>query len=182
MSETVTQKEVLVCGLGPAERIESILPELGGELKLKRVDTKDELLAALAAGLQPVCVIEHQVPLCDPVKSWNELAKAAGGDERLTSFLFKDFMAKRPVGNDSWVTAYQLLPELVSRSPGTQFVITSHLRGSGLKPEEREQYKGRQEVVKVMGFCNSTANYHYLMKLFSRVYFNRTWKPRPPAE
>jgi hypothetical protein len=180
MNDSTIQKEVLVCGYDAAERVGSILLELGGGLVMCRVDTKDALLAALAKGRQPVCIIEHQVPVVDPVKQWTQVFKAGGAGSALASFLTGGLSSRQPLSLPPTPTAYALLPELLSRSPETKFVITSHTRGSGLSPEQRAQYKERPEVLKVMGFVNSTVNYHYLMKLFSRVYFDRAWKPRPP--
>jgi len=174
--------EVLVCGFDAAERIESILRELGSELVMRRVTAKDELIAELAKGQQQICVVEHLVPTIDAVKVWNQLHKATGltqGLFHIAGILSAGLISKRQETLTAPMTAYDLLPELVSRSPKTQFVITSHTRGSGLSPEQRALYKERQEVLKVMGFVNSTANYHYLAKLFSRVYYDRTWKPKP---
>jgi len=179
MTNSTAQKEVLVCGHAAAERIESILPELEGELVMRRVNTKGELVAELAKNRQPICIVEHQVPEIDPAKQWSQLFKASGAGSALASFLTGGLLSKQQVSLPPETTAYDLLPELVSRSPVTQFVITSHTRGSGLSPEQRALYKERKEVLKVMGFVNSTQNYHYLVKLFSRVYFNKTWKWRP---
>lgn len=179
MNNLTTQKEVLVCGFAAAERIDSILPELGGELLMRVAHTKDALIKELTTGHQPICLIEHQVSLIDPAKQWSQLFTASGAGTKLALFLTGGLLSKYQVSLKPETTAYDLLVELVSRSPETQFVITSHTRGSGISPEQRALYKEREEVLKVMGFVNGTGNYHYLMKLFSRVYFNRTWKPRP---
>ena len=184
MTDSTRQMEVLICGFDAAKHIESILEELGSELVMRRVTAKDELISELAKGRQPICVVEHLVPTIDAVKVWNQLHKKTGlaqGLFHIAGLLSDGLISKRQETLPAPVTAYDLLPELVINSPGTKFIITSHTRGSGLSPEQRASYKERQEVLKVMGFINSTANYHYLAKLFSRIYYDRTWKPRSAA-
>lgn len=172
MSSFNTKKEILASDM-PAIYLKGINAVFGGELVVLRADTKDELISELARGHQPICIIEHQVSSFDPVKEW---AKPNHG---LLHQIGK--LSEEEIKLPAPVTAFDLLPELVAMSPDTKFVITSHVRGSGLSPEQRELYKSRKEVLKVMGFINSTANYNYLMKLFSRVYFDKTWKPNPLA-
>ena len=178
MNDSTIRKEVLVCGYAAAERIADNLREFGGELLMRSVNTKDELVSELAKGHQNICIIEHLVPVIDPVKQWGHLFSTGGAGAALSSFLTGSLLSKQQVSLPPDITAYELLPGLVSSSPETKFVITSHTRGSGLTPEQRALYKGRKEVLKVMGFVNSVVNYEYLMKLFSRVYFDKTWKPR----
>ena len=174
MAKSTPQKEILVCGHPAAERIiQSILPRLDGALSVRGAHTKDELLEELARGRQSVCVIEHQVPGIDPMKQLAQLFEAGDDDDAVAALASKTQLSFSP-----GVTAYDLLPELVSRSPTSQFVITSHTRGSGLSPQQRALYKERKEVVKVMGFVNAQENSNYLLKLLSRVYLGKTWKPK----
>ena len=42
--------------------------------------------------------------------------------------------------------------------PETKYVITSHIRGSGVTKEEKENYRQVPEVIKVMGFINCKTN------------------------
>jgi len=176
MNGSPIRKEILVCGYAAAERIADWLPEFGGELLMRCVDTKDALVGELVRGHQPICIIEHQVPVIGPTKQLGDLFSASGAGATLSSFLTHSLLSKQQISLPPETTAYALLPELVSSSPETKFVITSHTRGSGLTPEQRTLYKERKEVLKVMGFVNSAVNYQYLMKLFSRVYFERIWK------
>ena len=65
--------------------------------------------------------------------------------------------------------ACDLLPEMIQASPGTRYVITSHIRGSGVTKEEKAIYKKIPEVIKVMGFINSNTNANYLLKVFEKM-------------
>jgi hypothetical protein len=168
--------EVLVCGYPAASRITDLLPLLGERLSIKGAHTRDELLLELARGQQAVCILEHEVPPVDPLKEIGQLL-GKGATAKAKASLHK----KLALAHARRVTAYELLPELVKRSPNTKFVITSHTRGFGLSPKERALYKKRPEVVKVMGFVNSWGNTVYLLKLFSRVYFSKTWKQKAKA-
>lgn len=170
MAESVFKKEILVCGHAAAARINSgMLQRLNGGLVVTGAHTKDKLIEELTRGQQPICIMEHDVPLVDKLK---DLAKLYGSEEAAFQFLSRYNMVLSKV-----IPAYELLPELVNRSPETSFVIVCHCKGGGISPEQRKLYKTRTEVVKVMGFINSKANYNYLTKLLSRVYLGKTWKP-----
>lgn len=182
------EKEILVCGRAAAARIVDLLAQLNGGLVLREARTQAELLTELEKGHQPICVVEHEVPLKDPVKG---LAKIFGGlvgrvlpnteDRERAEHLFSN----TGVIFSRVTTAYALLPKLLAASPGTQFVITSHMKGGGIPKEMRELYKQRKEILKIMGFANSDQNSEYLTKLFSRVYLrrdNRNSKNRPAGE
>ncbi len=139
---------------------------------MRNAHTQQHLLTELARGQQPICVIEHEVPELDPLKEVGHFL-ARGATPRVKAALHKEVvlaMSRRS-------TAYDLLPQLIKCSPQTRFVITSHTRGFGLSPQQRALYKARPEILKVMGFVNSSVNTVYLLKLLSRVYFGKTWKP-----
>jgi hypothetical protein len=177
MTTSPAQKEILVCGYPAALRMESLLTQLAGELSLRRVCKKSELLEELSRGQQPICVIEHEVPAIDSMNQIAQLLNIKADDEWAAALARKTQISLSP-----FVTAYNLLPELISRSPLTRYVITSHTRGSGIAPPQRALYKERAEVLKVMGFVNGDGNTNYLLKLLSRVYLGRTWKPKPVTE
>jgi hypothetical protein len=177
MAKSKSQQEILVCGFPPALRLESILPRIGGGLRLRPAHTKGELLQAIALGRHGVCVMEHQVLDADPM---NDLAGFFDGDPDGDAII-KALTSKRQVISPRSIPAYELLPELIAASPQTQFVITSHTRGFGFSPQERVLYSKHPEVVKLMGFVNADQNTNYLLRLFSRVYFGKTWKSKPDA-
>jgi hypothetical protein len=167
-------REILVCGRAGADRIAAlILPRLGADLTVRGAQMKDELLVTLGAGRQPECILEHQIPTADLLEQLAKILEAASDEEAVTALASKFHVAFSPA-----VTAYELLRKLVRKSPETKFVITSHTRGSGLSPKERALYGKRAEVEKVMGFTNSVGNTNYLLRLFSRVYLGKTWKPK----
>ncbi len=162
--------EILICGRPAESRIVDLLPRLAGHVAVRGAHTKDALLKQLARGHQPICVLEHEVPTVDPVKSLSIFRLAAAVIASKTQFTLSPS-----------VTAYELLSQLVASSPSTRFVITSHTRGFGISPEQRALYKERPEVLKVMGFINSQENTNYLLTLFSRVYLGKTWKAETDA-
>ena len=169
----MAQKEILVCGHPGALRMESILVQLGGDLSMRKVSTKGELLEEIGRGQQPICVIEHEVTAIDSMNQIAKLLNVKTNDEWAAALARKTQISISP-----FVTAYELLPELILRSPQTRFVITAHTRGSGISPQQRSLYKDRAEVLKVMGFINESGSTDYLLKLLSRVYLGRTWKPK----
>jgi hypothetical protein len=171
MAKSKSSREILVCGHPAAWRVKDLLPMLGEGLSVKGAHTRAELLKELGSGQQAVCIIEHEVPPVDPLKEVGQfLAKGATGRAKAS------LLRKLDVAMSRRITAYELLPELVNRSPYTKFVITSHTRGFGLSPQQHASYKEHPEVVKVMGFVNGWGNTVFLLKLFSRVYFGKTWK------
>lgn len=153
-------KEIVVCGYAGAERMaQSVIPYLS-PLSMRQAHTRDELFEALWQCHPPVCIVEHKILSVDPIKALTETQLDAATLAAITQ-LFR---------------TYELLPELARLSPETKFVITSHIRGSGLSRAEHALYRQREEVIKVMGFVNGTSNTIYLLKLLSRVYLGRTWK------
>jgi hypothetical protein len=162
-----SEKEILVCGYAPADRLQSILSEFDGTLSLKAAHTRDELARELAAGQQPICILEHEIYNVDVL---GELANVLGVNEADEEAFFAGIVKKAEAAANEACTALDLLPQLIASSPDTRFVITSHTRGSGLSPKQHAAYKAFPEVVKVMGFVNSNQNYKYLKKLLERAY------------
>jgi hypothetical protein len=162
-----SKKEVLVCGYAPADRLQSILSELGGTVSLKIAHAKDEFARELATGQQPICIIEHEIYNVDVL---GQLANVLGVDEADEEAFFAGIVKKAEAAANDACTALDLLPQLIASSPDTRFVITSHTRGSGLSPKQHAAYKAFPEVMKVMGFVNSNQNYKYLKKLLERAY------------
>ena len=140
---------------------------------LCRALTKDDLIKELSRGHQPICVVEHKVPTSETVQDCAKLFPNGRGGLNVKAFVSN---LSSSWGTKFGTTAYALLDELNAASPETKFIVTSHIRGSGIPPEQRARYKQRKEVLKVMGFTNSPVNYRYLMSLFSRVYLGTTWK------
>jgi hypothetical protein len=180
--QRIMRNEILVCGEAAAARVADLLHVVGGGLIVREAHTKTELLNELAKGRQPICVVEHQVPMRNPTKRIAKVfaglvGRAVPDAEDLVDV--NHFLSQTAFSLGPDTTACDLLPELVAASPQTRFVITSHTRGAGLSEQQRALYKARKEVLKVMGFVNSLQNSQYLLKLFSRVYLGRTWKPKP---
>ena len=151
----------------------SILEDLKENLEVKYAHLRDSLLREIDVGKHPVCLIEHEVAEMDPKEVLSALIDPDVSDVLMSRFQLS-------LSNN--LTAYKLLPDLIDRSPNTKFVITSHVRGSGIPSEVKSLYKRVPEVAKVMGFINANSNYRYLLKLFSRVYYGKTWKREPLEE
>lgn len=164
MAETGSTDEILVCGYAAERRvIRCILPMLNDNLSVKGAHTKDKLIEELSRGRQPICIMEHCVHLVDPVEELKNII----GEDKIDILEFATH-GQIPLAEE--IIAYDLLPELLTCSPNTKFVITSHTRGFGVSPEQRALYKQRPEVLKVMGFINAQGNSNYLLKLLCRVY------------
>lgn len=156
-------KEILVCGYAAAARLEGcVLPKLAGSVVVREAHTKACLLRELRRGRQRLCVLEHLVPLQDPLIPYRAMF---GKHARLA--------AQR--GVSLWteaIPALDLMPELVAASRDTRFVVACHMRGQGFSKEEREAYARHPEVLKLIGFINSTANEEFLVGLLRRMYLD----------
>jgi hypothetical protein len=158
---------LVVCGYAAAVRLENLLPKLDGHIHLIGAHTKKALLKELERTHPPVAVVEHEVPLVDPKNMVR----------RLLGRGFEHTVEKTHKVLGKYVLASDLLPDVLAGSPNTKLIITSHTRGFGVSPSQRERYGACPNVLKVMGFINASTNTDWILRKLSRLYFNKRRRP-----
>ena len=152
---------LLVCGHRAVDRIKRLISSKNLNLVLRIANDKAEILNELKKNKPPICIIEHDFGFIEMVEQFrSNLFTKFFGD------IFKS--SEKKTESIEQLKAYNLLPEMIQTSPETRYVITSHIRGSGITKEEKTIYKEFPEVIKVMGFINSNTNISYLLNLFHR--------------
>jgi hypothetical protein len=119
----------------------------------------------LKAWHDPLCIIEHE----------HDITDLNQGEDGLRA------LALPAMPTDRILKAYDLIRELVPLSPSTKFLVTCHVRGSGVGPE-RAIYKTIPEVVRVFGFLNSTTAQNYLLKFTERHWQSKRKSPEEIAK
>lgn len=152
-----------MCGHRAVDRIKHLISLKNLSLVLRIANDKAEILNELKKHKPPICIIEHDFGSLEMMEHFrrNLLTKFFGD-------IFKSSIEKPE--SIRQFKAYDLLPEMIQASPETRYVITSHIRGSGITKEEKTVYKKFPEVMKVMGFTNSKTNIDYLLNLFHAYY------------
>ena len=154
--------EVLVFGKAAADRMKGIISEFEGLLSLKIVHSTDQLISKLKRHKQSICILEHDVSLMSMKEQFSKLIWC--GKSGHTKYKIENDSSSQPI------QAYDILPKLIEISPETNYIIVSHMKGSGVTPKEKERYKKYPQVLKVMGFINSKTNVQYLFKLLNTKY------------
>lgn len=153
----------MVCGHRVLDRVSPLISSNNLDIELIKAESKEDILKVLKENAPPICIIEHEFGFLEMTKQYrNKLFSKFFGD------IFK--ASEMNPGSVKQLCAYDLLPEMIKINPGTKYVITSHIRGSGVTKEEKEKYKKNPEVIKVMGFINCKTNINYLLKLFNKTY------------
>jgi hypothetical protein len=140
------EQGIAVCGMDAAFRLAGVIRYLERPIPFSARHIPELLIDALKAWHHPLCILEHEIRVFD-VSDPTALRDGA------VPFL----------SAATTVKAHQLIPLLLRHSPETQFIITSHTRGTGIGAE-RDVYKRIPEVLRVFGFLNSDTARKYLLK------------------
>ncbi len=153
----------MVCGHRALDRVKPLISSNNFDIEINEAKNKDDILKELEKNTPPICIIEHEFGFLEMTKQYRN---------KLFAKFFRDIFKSSEMSPESveQFRAYDLLPEMIKISPDTKYVITSHIRGSGITKEEKENYKQIPEVIKVMGFINCKTNINYLLKLFNKIY------------
>jgi len=159
----MSNNRLLVCGHRALDRVKSLISSNNLDIEIKEAENKEDILKELEKNIPSICIIEHEFGFLEMTKQYRN---------RLFAKFFEDIFKSSEMSPESveQFRACDLLPKMIRVSPETKYVVTSHIRGSGVTKEEKEIYRQIPEVIKVMGFINSQTNIDYLLKLFNKTY------------